>query len=136
MQHEGLTKTIIGCAFEVINELGAGFLESVYHNGLRLALEQKSLTVACQHPIAVMFRGQCVGDFYADLLVEGVVVVEIKAAKALAPEHQAQIINYLKATGLEVGLLINFGNPRLEYKRLSRNRVTNVDTQDVQDENN
>lgn len=69
MKHEELTRTIIGCAFEVINELGAGFLESVYHNALRLALEQKGFSVSCQHPIAVMFRGRCVGDFYADLIV-------------------------------------------------------------------
>jgi GxxExxY protein len=132
MKHEDLTRIIIGCAFEAINELGAGFLESVYHNALRLALEQKGLSVTSQHPIAVMFRGQCVGDFYADLFVENVVIVEIKAVKALAPEHQAQVINYLKATSIEVGVLINFGNPKLEYKRLTR--MKNIDAQNVQDE--
>lgn len=131
MKHEELTKTIIGCAFEVINELGSGFLESVYHNALRLALEQKGLSVVCQHAIAVIFRGQSVGDFYADLFVEGVVIVELKAVKALAPEHQAQVINYLKATGIEVGLLINFGNAKLEIKRLVREK--NMDSQNEQD---
>ena len=122
---------MIGGAIEVINELGAGFLESVYRNALRLALEQMGLSVTCQHPISVVFRGQCVGDFYADLFVENTVVVEIKAVKAIVPEHQAQVINYLKATGIGVGLLINFGNPRLEFKRLTR--LKDIDEQDEQD---
>jgi GxxExxY protein len=69
-----------------------------------------------------MFRNECVGDFYADLFVAGKVIVELKAAKAIAPEHQAQVINYLNATGIEVGLLINFGNPKLEYKRFTRRK--------------
>ncbi|MFH0989231.1 MAG: GxxExxY protein [bacterium] len=130
MKHEEITKTIIGSAFEVINELGAGFLESVYEKAMRIALEQKGLFVQAQHPIKVMFRQKCVGDFFADLYVEQKVVVELKAVKAIAPEHQAQIINYLKATGIEVGLLINFGNPKLEYKRFSRNKDVNMDLQD------
>jgi GxxExxY protein len=132
MLHEELTKTINRCAFEVIKELGAGFLESVYHNALRLALEQRGLSVTSQHPIAVHFRGQCVGTFYADLFVADAVIVEIKAVKALATEHQAQVINDLKATCFEVGLLLNFGNSKLEFKRLTRHR--NIDTKDVQDE--
>jgi GxxExxY protein len=118
--HEHITKIVIGCAFDVINELGSGFLESVYEKALLLALRQKGLTAISQHPIKVMFRGECVGDFYADLFVEEKLIVELKAVKAIAPEHQAQIINYLNATGIEVGLLINFGNPQLEYKRFTR----------------
>ncbi|XZE46873.1 GxxExxY protein [Pirellulaceae bacterium SH467] len=117
-----ITEAIIGCAFEVINELGLGFLESVYEKALAIALQEKGLTIQCQHPIQVRFRNQIVGDFYADLFVEGKVIVELKAVKAIAPEHQAQIINYLKATGIEVGLLINFGSPKLEYKRFTRNK--------------
>jgi GxxExxY protein len=113
---------VIGCAFEVINELGVGFLESVYEKALRLALWQKGLSAVSQHPVKVMFRGECVGDFCADIFVEEKVIVELKAVKAIAPEHQAQIINYLNATGIEVGLLINFGNPKLEYKRLTRGK--------------
>ena len=70
-----------------------------------------------------MFRNECVGDFVADLIVEGRLLVELKAVKTLAPEHQAQVINYLKATGIEVGLLINFGNPKLEYKRFTRSKA-------------
>ncbi|MDA1054691.1 MAG: GxxExxY protein [Planctomycetota bacterium] len=122
LKHEEITGLVIGCAFEVINELGAGFLESVYEKALLLALRQKGLTVVAQHPIQVMFRNQSVGDFFADLFVEGKVIVELKAVKAIAPEHQAQIINYLNATGIEVGLLINFGTPKLEYKRFTRSK--------------
>ncbi len=122
LKHEQITKSVIGCAFEVINELGAGFLESVYQNALLLALRQKGLSVTPQRPISVVFRGESVGDFYADLFVEEKVIVELKAVKAIAPRHQAQIINYLNATGIEVGLLINFGNPRLEYKRFTRSK--------------
>ena len=122
LKHEPTTKAVIGCAFEVINELGAGFLESVYEKALLLALQQKGVVAVSQQACKVMFRGECVGDFYADILVEGKVIVELKAVKAIAPEHQAQIINYLNATGIEVGLLINFGNPRLEYKRFTRSK--------------
>ena len=122
MKHEEITKQIIGCAFEVINELGAGFLESVYQKSLLLALRQKGLSAVSQHPITVRFRGQSVGDFFADLLVEDKVIVELKAVKAITPEHQAQVINYLNATGIEVGLLINFAHPKLEYKRFTRSK--------------
>jgi GxxExxY protein len=120
MAHSNITETIIGCAFEVMNELGSGFLESVYEKALVHALRQKGLMALSQHPLKVMFRGVCVGDFFADILVESKVIVELKAVKAIAPEHQAQIINYLNATGLEVGLIINFGNPKLEYRRFTR----------------
>ena len=122
LKHGQITRRVIGCAFAVSNELGAGFLESVYEKALLLALRQEGLSAVAQHPIKVMFRGECVGDFYADLFVEEKVIVELKAVKAIAPEHQAQIINYLKATGIEVGLLINFGNPKLEYKRFTRHK--------------
>lgn len=122
LKHEQITKSVIGCAFEVINELGAGFLESVYEKALFLALRQKGLSAISQYPAKVIFRGECVGDFYADIFVEEKVVVELKAVKAIAPEHQAQVINYLNATGVEVGLLINFGNPKLEYKRFTRSK--------------
>jgi GxxExxY protein len=122
LKHEAITREVIGSAFEVINELGAGFLESVYEKALLLALRQKGLAAVAQSPAHVMFRGECVGEFYADILVEEKVIVELKAVKAIAPEHQAQIINYLNATGIEVGLLINFGNPKLEYKRFTRSK--------------
>lgn len=122
LKHERITGAVIGCAFEVANELGAGFLESVYEKALLLALRQKGLSVMAQHPIKVMFRNECVGEFFADLLVEGLAIVELKAVKALVPEHQAQVINYLNATGIEVGVLLNFGTPKLEYRRLTRSK--------------
>ena len=130
LKYEDITKIIIGCAFEVINELGSGFLESVYGKALLLALLQKGMSAVSQHPVKVMFRGECVGDFYVDIFVEKKVIVELKATKAIAPEHQAQIINYLNATGIEVGLLINFGSSKLEYKRFTRKTKCNMDLQD------
>ncbi|WP_295455643.1 GxxExxY protein [uncultured Thiodictyon sp.] len=122
LKYGHLTEVVIGCAFDVINELGAGFLESVYENALLLAVRQKGLSATAQQPIKVMFRGECVGDFFADMLVDDKVLIELKAVKALAPEHQAQIINYLNATGIEVGLLRNFGHPKLEYRRFTRSK--------------
>ena len=118
--YEDLTGRIIEACFEVINELGAGFLESVYHKALGLALQQKGLLVQAQFPVPVLFRGQSVGQFFADLLVEEKVIVELKAVAALTGEHQAQVINYLKASGIEVGLLVNFGRPKLEYRRFHK----------------
>jgi GxxExxY protein len=118
MLYEDITQKILGAAFEVINELGAGFLESVYHKAMLVALHQKGLKVEPEFPLAVMFRGQNVGQFYADLLVEDKIIVELKAVQTIAPEHKAQVINYLKATGMDVALLINFGHPKLEYRRL------------------
>jgi GxxExxY protein len=120
LQYEELTRKIIGICFEVLNELGAGFLESVYEKALLIVLRQEAIKAYCQVPLSVKFRGEVVGEFVADVLVEDSIILELKAVKALTPEHQAQLINYLKATGKEVGLLINFGNPCLEYKRLHK----------------
>ncbi len=120
--HEELTAKIIEACFEVSNELGTGFLESVYQNALELAIRQKGLKVQAQVPLTVGFRGEEVGQFFADILVEDKVIVELKAVSTLVPEHQSQVINYLKGTGKEIGLLINFGRPKIEYKRL-RNPV-------------
>ena len=116
--YEELTGKILSVCFEVMNELGSGFLESVYEKALLIALEQKGIKSQNQAPLTVKFRGKIVGEFYADILVEDKIILEIKAVRALLPEHQAQLINYLKATNKEVGLLINFGKPKLEYKRL------------------
>ena len=118
--YEDLTGRILEACFEVINELGSGFLESVYEKALNIALTQKGLLVKAHFPISVSFRGHAVGQFFADLLVEEKVIVELKAVTALAGEHQAQIINYLKASGIEVGLLVNFGRPKLEYRRFHK----------------
>ena len=120
MLHRELTEKVLEAAFEVSKELGTGFLESVYERSMMIALLQKQITATQQVPLSVKFRGAIVGDFYADLLVEGKVVVELKAVTRILQEHKAQVINYLNATGIEVGLLINFGNPRLEYFRLHK----------------
>lgn len=118
MLYEDLSEKILAACFEVMNELGAGFLESVYEKALLIALRDKQLDAESQVPLSVMFRNEKVGEFYADILVEDKILLELKAARTIAPEHQAQLINYLKATGLEVGLLVNFGPTKLEYRRL------------------
>lgn len=118
--HKDLTEKIIEACLEVMKELGSGFLESVYEKALLIILRQKGIAVQSQVPLKVSFRGEVIGDFFADILVENKVIVELKAVKALIPEHQAQLINYLKATGIDVGLLINFGTPKLEVKRVHR----------------
>lgn len=118
MKHEALTEKIIGICFDVQNELGSGFLESVYHKALDVALTDAGLKVELEKPIRVNFRGRPVGQFFADLIVEDVILMELKAVKTLVPEHSAQVINYLNATGTDVGLLVNFGNAKLQFKRL------------------
>ena len=113
-----LTQKIIGVFYEVYNELGPGFLESVYQKSLGLALETAGLAVCSRVDIPVWFRGHRVGHFEGDLLVENCVLLELKATRALDSSHQAQLLNYLRATGIEVGLLLNFG-PKPEFKRLA-----------------
>ena len=120
MVDDGLTGQIIQACFEVSNELGAGFLESVYERAMIVALAQKGLTVSAQVPLKVKFRNVVVGDYFADLIVENKVIVELKAVSRILPEHKAQVINYLTATEVDIGLLINFGTPRAEYFRLHR----------------
>ncbi|MET0752277.1 MAG: GxxExxY protein [Pyrinomonadaceae bacterium] len=120
MLFDDLTSKILEASFEVSRELGAGFLESVYEKALLVALKQKGLNAICQVPLKVKFRGIIVGEFYADILVEEKVLVELKAVSRILSEHKAQVINYLKATGIEIGLLVNFGNPKLEYFRLHK----------------
>ena len=122
MLHSDLTRAIIGCAFEVQNELGSGFLESVYEKAMLVALAEAGIPAKSQVPINVNFRGKLVGDFYADLLVSDKVIVELKAVERLSPQHKAQVINYLNATGIPVGLLINFGNPKVEFQRFTRTK--------------
>ncbi len=98
---KSLTHVIIGCAYAVHNALGVGFLEKVYENALRVEIESHSLAVRAQAPVAVLYRDHVVGEYYADLLVEGRVIVEIKAVARLLPEHETQLVNYLTATGIE-----------------------------------
>lgn len=116
MLYEELTGKIIGAFYQVYNDLGYGFLEKVYENALAHKLRQAGLTVQQQHPIRVYYEGLIVGEFYADMLIDERVILELKTAEAIAPAFQAQLINYLKATPIELGLLLNFG-PKPEFKR-------------------
>lgn len=118
LKHRPLTQKIIGVFYEVYNELGHGFLESVYQKSLILALTEANLKVHSPVDIPVWFRGHQVGDFEADVLVETCVLLELKAVRTLDSSHQAQLLNYLRATNIEVGLLLNFG-ARPEFKRLA-----------------
>jgi GxxExxY protein len=133
MEDEELTKKIIGCAMKVHSPLGPGFLESVYQKALAHELRKAVLKVECERPIAVHYDGVIVGDFSADMLVEGRVLPELKANQALAPANEVQLVNYLTATGLEVGLLLNFGRERLEFKRKTRTYRPKNGGQDEQD---
>ncbi len=117
-QKDKLTEIIIGCAFKVSNTLGCGFLEKVYENALVIELRASGLHCEQQKPIPVIYLGSIVGDYYADILVEGQVILEIKAAKAIDDTHQAQLIDYLKATGIHRGLILNFGTAKIGYKRI------------------
>ena len=116
-KHKDITDKIIRVFYEVYNELGHGFLESVYERSLEIALNSLDLKVCRQIEIPVWFRGKPVGDFTADMLIENSVLLELKAARALDTSHQAQLLNYLRATEIEVGLLLNFGL-KPEFKRL------------------
>ena len=113
-----ITEKIIGCAYKVSNTLGIGFVEKVYENALVVLTRKSGLAVEQQYSIKVMFEGVVVGEFFADLFVEKRVLVELKAVSMLMDEHTAQSLNYLRATGAEVCLLINFGKPKIEIKRL------------------
>ena len=116
MKHGELTEQIIRAFYNVYNTLGYGFLEKVYENALAIELRKMGLAAVQQAPIMVYYAGAVVGEYYADLLVADAVIVEIKAARGLAAEHEAQLLNYLKATPYEVGLLLNFG-PKPELMR-------------------
>lgn len=120
MEDEELTKKVIGCAFKVHNSLGSGFLEKVYENALRIELSGAGLRVEQQIPIQVYYQGEVIGDFVSDLLVEKRLVVELKAIEKLTKLHEAQLVNYLTATGLDIGLLINFGKS-VQIKRKYKN---------------
>ena len=116
-KHDDLTQKIIGVFYEVYNELGSGFVESVYREAMRLALGQANLKVEAEVPIQVRFRGEVVGVFRADLVVNDTVLIELKASEGIIREHEAQTLHYLRATSIEVALLMNFG-PMPRFKRL------------------
>jgi GxxExxY protein len=116
-EHPELTEKIIGIFYQVYNELGYGFLESVYEAAMSVALAEAGLSVCPQFPVSVHFRGRSIGEFKIDLLVENIVTLELKAARTLDASHEAQTLNYLRATNIEIALLLNFG-PKPEIKRL------------------
>lgn len=115
--YQGLTSKIISCFYKVYNKLGFGFLEKVYENALLIELTNNGLRVNRQKPINVYYEEKLVGEYFADLIVEEKIIIELKAAEALIEEHELQLINYLKATDIEVGLLLNFGKkPEIRRK--------------------
>ena len=118
LKHRELTQIVIGVFFEVYNELGHGFLESVYQKAFEHALRTKGLQVRRKIEVPVWFRGEMVGDFEADVLVEGKLLLELKAVRCLDTSHEAQLLNYLRATDVEVGLLFNFG-VKPQFKRFA-----------------
>jgi GxxExxY protein len=117
-KHSELSEAIIGVFYEVYNELGYGFLESVYRNSLQLALLAKGLQVETEVGVPVFFRRKNVGDFRADMVVNTCLLLELKTAEAIIIAHEAQLLNYLRATSLEVGLIVNFG-PKAQVRRLA-----------------
>ena len=120
MEFENITKDIIGCAYKVYNTMGFGFLESVYEECLLIELRKAGLKSENQKPITVLYEGEVVGNFIADIFVEDSIILELKSVKTLAKAHEVQLVNYLVATGKNVGLLINFGQEKVEVKRKVR----------------
>lgn len=114
--HEEITKKIIKSYFKVYNTLGYGFLEKVYENAIAIELRKNGLEVKSQQLIKVLYESEIVGEYFADIVVNGVVVIELKAVKEISEVHECQLVNYLRATNIELGLLLNFGK-EAEYKR-------------------
>lgn len=112
---------IINAAYKVSNTLGVGFLEKVYENALMIELKKDGLQAEQQKPVKIYYQDEIIGDYYADILVENEIILELKACKKIEDLHLAQCLNYLKATGLKLGLMLNFGNPRVEIKRVVNN---------------
>lgn len=117
-RESSVSKRVIGCSFEVSNNLGSGYLGSVYENALCVELKRQGIAFERQKQLTVSYKGEAVGNYITDLIVEDRLLVELKALARLTGEHEAQVMNYLRATGLGVGLLLNFGTPRLGIKRI------------------
>ena len=120
MEYEKITEKIIGCAFTVFNQMGSGYLESVYERCMLIELKRAGLYAKSQHPIKVLYENQIVGEFISDLIVEESIIVELKAISQLTKIHEAQLVNYLVSTGKDIGLLINFGPEKVQIKRKFR----------------
>ncbi|MFC1453899.1 GxxExxY protein [Verrucomicrobiota bacterium] len=129
MEYKEIAEKIIGCVYNVYNKMGFGFLESVYEKCLLIELGKAGLATECQKAIPVTYEGEAVGDFSADIVVENKVIVELKSVERLSKAHEIQLVNYLVATGIPVGLLINFGSAKVEVKRKIR-QLTNCGRKD------
>ncbi len=121
--HQTTTDQIIKCFYEVYNTLGYGFLEKVYERAMMVELLANNISAGSQVPVKVRYKGELVGDYVADIIVDGIVIIEIKASESIAEEHESQLINYLKATDIEIGLLLNFGKkPEIRRKIYTNDR--------------
>jgi GxxExxY protein len=129
MDINDITYAINGAVFEVNRVLGPGFLEKVYENALLIELRSRGLKAESQVPIKVLYKEDVVGEYIADILVEGSVIVELKTVESLEKIHEAQLLNYLRATGIHLGLLVNFKHPKAEVKRLVHNLPEGHDRQ-------
>ena len=127
-KYSHIANIIIDAFYQVYNAIGYGFLEKVYQNALYIELQHAGIIVQAQAPVKVLYRGSVVGEYYPDLIVDQCVIVEIKAKRELVSEHEAQLLNYLRATGIEVGLLLNFGyKPEIRRKVCSRTDSDSTD---------
>jgi GxxExxY protein len=117
MEHEKVTETIIGSAYRVYNKMGFGFLESVYEKCLLIELHRAGLDTEAQKPVTVYYEGEVVGEFVADIIVNDAVIIELKSVRRIIKDHEVQLVNYLVATGKPVGLILNFGERKVEIKR-------------------
>jgi len=116
--YKDLSYKIIELALEVQNELGCGFLEKVYENAMMTLFERERIPAKQQAPVDVYFQGKVIGQYFADIVVDNKLILELKTVEVIADVHKAQVLNYLRATGLKLGLILNFAKPRFEYKRL------------------
>ena len=120
MEYRELTEKIIGCAYRVYNKMGFGYLESIYEKCLLIELKKDGLKTEMQVPITVYYDSEIVGEFIADVIVEGVIIIELKSVRRIVKAHEMQLVNYLVATRKDIGLLLNFGENRVEVKRKTR----------------
>ena len=130
MLHSDLTYRIIQCSYALHNAVGTGFRERVYQNGMSVELRHAGLRASEEVPIALIYRGEDIGDFRADFVVEKRVLVELKSGEAIEPAHFAQTLNYLRVSGLEVGLIINFGPAKVQIKRVVRTRDRGMEVEE------
>lgn len=125
-KHKELSEKLIETFYKVYNNLGYGFPEKVYENALMIEFKRNGIHAIPQSPIKVIYEGETIGEYYADVLIDNKIIIEIKVAKQLVEEHEAQLLNYLKATDIEVGLLLNFGpKPEIKRKAFDNNRKIN-----------